>query len=548
MTRETKVGLAIAGTVFVLVGGAVGYKLYFLKPQTTEIAEKTSDSSATAQVIPAKPESATAASPATVTQEQPTPFQGEIRTNPEGPPVAPNLSASSVPESASPPVPEIPSPPPILVEAKPPVSLADVEKTISTKPAEAKAPSPASPVSTVSPAPPLVNPPTSSTPPASPPGTPELAPTAPPLASAPLPPQPSVPESKPSFPAPASREPTAPESAPVISPSSANPVPVTTTPNKPGAGSAFPAPISHPPSGAGTESKPSVATNSSDSAGQLHSPAGSADKPATNIERTPSAPSTPSIPVVIPAPPPSDAFDRSYSAPPPPASLVANRTTGPKPEDAIPVTVRPQTQPLAPAPPDAFPVKIAPTPPNKDRVEVFDYEVQRYTIRPGDNWELLSRWKYGTERFAQALATYNRERDPRLAQLSVGVVVFLPPAEVLQRRYPQLVGNHVPWGNPGSAPGHVPAPGYTPSGTSGASNPTLTTPVENSTGGPYRFYRVQANDTLWLIAKRTLGSGDRWPEIYRLNRDVIQDVNHLPPGTTLRLPSDARVDNPAGPR
>jgi nucleoid-associated protein YgaU len=52
---------------------------------------------------------------------------------------------------------------------------------------------------------------------------------------------------------------------------------------------------------------------------------------------------------------------------------------------------------------------------------------------------------------------------------------------------------------------------------------------------------------MWLIAKRTLGSGDRWPEIFRLNRDVLQDVNQLSPGTVLRLPPDARVDNSAAP-
>lgn len=227
------------------------------------------------------------------------------------------------------------------------------------------------------------------------------------------------------------------------------------------------------------------------------------------------------------------------------------RDNKPKPEDAIPVIVRPQTQPLTPPPPDAYPVKISPQPPRgrgestesggRQSPVVLDYEVQRYTAQPGETWESISRSKYGSERFARALAAFNRDRNPGLTAPMPGASILLPPADILQFRYPQLI----------NGPSQ---PLSSPAATSGANAvntlPTAGTPAPSSPVNPgaYKLYRVQPNDTIWLIAKRTLGSGDRWPEILRLNRDVLRDVNQLPPGLVLRLPPDARVDENAPPR
>lgn len=50
-------------------------------------------------------------------------------------------------------------------------------------------------------------------------------------------------------------------------------------------------------------------------------------------------------------------------------------------------------------------------------------------------------------------------------------------------------------------------------------------------------YTVKDGDTLWLIAKTQLGSGERWPEIYALNKDVIgPDPNLIQIGVVLALP------------
>lgn len=37
-------------------------------------------------------------------------------------------------------------------------------------------------------------------------------------------------------------------------------------------------------------------------------------------------------------------------------------------------------------------------------------------------------------------------------------------------------------------------------------------------------YTIKSGDTLWKIAKRFLGKGSRWKEIYELNKDIIESV------------------------
>jgi nucleoid-associated protein YgaU len=51
------------------------------------------------------------------------------------------------------------------------------------------------------------------------------------------------------------------------------------------------------------------------------------------------------------------------------------------------------------------------------------------------------------------------------------------------------------------------------------------------------LYTVRRGDTLSAIAKRQLGDADRWPEIFDLNRDVIEDPDRIFPGQVLVLPS-----------
>ncbi len=54
---------------------------------------------------------------------------------------------------------------------------------------------------------------------------------------------------------------------------------------------------------------------------------------------------------------------------------------------------------------------------------------------------------------------------------------------------------------------------------------------------PPKSYIVRSGDTLWAIAKRTLGDGSCWRELHEANRGVIgPDANLIRPGQVLRIP------------
>lgn len=69
--------------------------------------------------------------------------------------------------------------------------------------------------------------------------------------------------------------------------------------------------------------------------------------------------------------------------------------------------------------------------------------------------------------------------------------------------------------------------------------PTLATQPQPETE---RTYVVEPGDTLFGIAQEQLGDGNRWPEIFALNRDQIGNPDLIFPGQVLRLPDASSTD------
>ena len=60
-------------------------------------------------------------------------------------------------------------------------------------------------------------------------------------------------------------------------------------------------------------------------------------------------------------------------------------------------------------------------------------------------------------------------------------------------------------------------------------------------GAAPKTYKVKSGDTLSGIASKQLGKADRWPEIFVLNRARIRHRDRLTPGQVLTLPGATPV-------
>lgn len=165
-----------------------------------------------------------------------------------------------------------------------------------------------------------------------------------------------------------------------------------------------------------------------------------------------------------------------------------------------------------------------------------------YTVQPGDDlWSLAASLLGSGHRWSE-LAALNPTLDPR---------ADLEPGQRL--RVPAESESPPTSGAPASAES-VPTDGHRsilPAGPRAPADAAFTPPDQPSE--PRREQRtvtVKPGDSLWRIAARHLGSGERWPEIHRLNTDRISDPDEIEIGWVLRLPTttaDGVTDPPGSP-
>ncbi len=55
--------------------------------------------------------------------------------------------------------------------------------------------------------------------------------------------------------------------------------------------------------------------------------------------------------------------------------------------------------------------------------------------------------------------------------------------------------------------------------------------------------RARPGDSLWRIAKRELGAGASWTQIFALNRTEILDPNRIAAGQVLKMPEPYRGEH-----
>lgn len=214
------------------------------------------------------------------------------------------------------------------------------------------------------------------------------------------------------------------------------------------------------------------------------------------------------------AAPPAD-YRTQFQPVPPPAQNVYTPTRVTEPPAAQPYQTMPSVEPNAGGRSYGH-AYAAPAAPREEIVERRNNNGV-YHVEPGDSFWKISQKMYGAGGYFKALQEHNRSRFPRPSDLNVGDEVATPTVDELHAKYSGL----------------CPKQRSTKPGT-----PMMQTVSTLPRSG--RTYVVEEGDTLYDIAKYELGDGQRWPELFQLNRAVLgDDIDYLKPGTTLALPATA---------
>jgi nucleoid-associated protein YgaU len=151
--------------------------------------------------------------------------------------------------------------------------------------------------------------------------------------------------------------------------------------------------------------------------------------------------------------------------------------------------------------------------------------IKRYTVQSGDNLAIIARKVYGQERgnkqhFVNLIYQANRKILDSPDKVSVGQKLLIPrfsaAKQNTEKKQSLPIGMfdkvRIFTGNKLSA---------------------IKTAVKRSVPAEYT---VETGDSLWNIAEKLLGDGERYYEIVELNRDVIHDSEDISVGMCLKLP------------
>jgi hypothetical protein len=169
-------------------------------------------------------------------------------------------------------------------------------------------------------------------------------------------------------------------------------------------------------------------------------------------------------------------------------------------------------------------------------------------VNPGEtNFAQISKRLYGSEKYAGALYAFNVANKDMIKNggslatnpplLTAEQQLLHPAPELLHRDYAKYIQDTTPT-IPASSPAVKLAP--PPVTITPPTVPTIST-VSNPPAGQGRTYVVQSpnGERIRDIAQRALGNADRWTEIYRVNQNLnLQPQFPIPNGTRLTLPGN----------
>ncbi len=161
-----------------------------------------------------------------------------------------------------------------------------------------------------------------------------------------------------------------------------------------------------------------------------------------------------------------------------------------------------------------------------------------YTAQAGDTLVTVAQKMLGDGKRWPELQELNKHlpAGPRL--LTPGTVLKLPAKTVTPEPQPEKPA-------PAPEPAPAPAPEVDAAPSDPEPAPAMPAPTAATAAAaskaPAKTYTVQAGDTLYSIAKKTLGDGGRYAEIQALNKDILPDANKLKVGMVLKLPEAAKT-------
>lgn len=161
-------------------------------------------------------------------------------------------------------------------------------------------------------------------------------------------------------------------------------------------------------------------------------------------------------------------------------------------------------------------------------------EMRYHDVKKGDALFRLAQKYYGNGSYYKELARYNRSKVPNESVLREGVRLEIPPKDV-------LLGEAIL-----PPPGTVTKP--TKEGTGGRPKGERAAPPDRQVANAAKpkaeqkkpalgTYKVVRGDDLTSIAKKLLGDPRRAMELYRLNKDVMEDEHTLIAGMVIKVPA-----------